>query len=157
MGASPMFCIKSLYLEYSHYSEETMLRICVVLSVCVLFAGCSGGQSRQMTPAQTYPTFIMSLYDDVKPHPSTPPTAPMRVAVGQVGELVPPQAMLDHLSQSRAKRKRVQICPSIDGRRLIVTRRARSNSNPMLVSQERWKRYCKWTAPPELVKRTLRR
>lgn len=79
----------------------------------ILAAGCSSGQSRQMAPTQTYPTFIMSLYDDAKPQPSTPPTAPMRVAVAQVGELVPPQAMLDHLRQNKAMFQRVEGIPAV--------------------------------------------
>jgi rhombotail lipoprotein len=66
-----------------------------------------------MVPAQTYPTFIMSLYDDVKPQRSTPPTAPMRVAVAQVGELVPPQAMLNHLRQNKAMFQRVEGIPAV--------------------------------------------
>ena len=90
-----------------------MFKVSTVFSLSILLAGCSGGQSRQMVPAQTYPTFIMSLYDDAKPHPSTPPTAPMRVAVAQVGELVPPQAMLVHLRQNKALFQRVEGIPAV--------------------------------------------
>src|SRR5688572_1613530 len=84
------------------------------IAVLLLIAGCASGQSRHERPAQTYPTFILSLYDDPKPQPrSAPPVAPMRVAVAQVGELVPPQAMLEHLRQSKAMFQRVEGIPAI--------------------------------------------
>jgi rhombotail lipoprotein len=88
-------------------------RISIVLLLSTLAAGCSSGQSRHMVPAQTYPTFIMSLYDDPKPQRSTPPTAPMRIAVAHVGELVPPQAMLDHLRQNKLMFQRVEGIPAV--------------------------------------------
>src|SRR4051812_45331694 len=87
-------------------------KISITLLIAGL-AGCAGGRSREMVPAQTYPTFIMSLYDDAKPRPSTPPTAPMRVAIARVGELVPPQAMLDHLRQNKAMFQRVDGIPAV--------------------------------------------
>src|SRR5215212_2143959 len=89
------------------------MRFSLILSLFALIAGCTSGHSRQMVPAQTYPTFIMSLYDDAKPRPSTPPSAPMRVAVAQVGELVPPQAMLDHLRKNKAMFQRVEGIPAV--------------------------------------------
>jgi rhombotail lipoprotein len=85
----------------------------IVLFTAVLTAGCTFGGSQNERPAQTYPTFIMSLYDDTKPRPSTPPTAPMRVAIAQVGELVPPQAMLDHLRQNKSMFQRVEGIPAV--------------------------------------------
>ena len=89
------------------------MRVLLILSICALMTGCSGGHYRQQVPAQNYPTFIMSLYDDAKPQRSTPPTMPMRVAVAQVGELVPPQAMLDHLRQNKAMFQRVEGIPAV--------------------------------------------
>src|SRR5215208_2021997 len=91
----------------------SVAKFSIVLLIAVLIAGCSSTQSRHMVPAQTYPTFIMSLYDDAKPQRSTPPTAPMRVAVAQVGELVPPQAMLNQLRQNKAMFQRVEGIPAV--------------------------------------------
>src|SRR3954468_1229312 len=84
-----------------------------IVLLMVSVAGCTSSHSPHMVPAQTYPTFIMSLYDDAKPHPSTPPTAPMRVAVAQVGELVPPQAMLAHLRANKSMFQRVEGIPAV--------------------------------------------
>ena len=89
------------------------MRFSLILPLCALITGCTGGHYHQQVPAQTYPTFIMSLYDDARPRPATPPTAPMRVAVAQVGELVPPQAMLDHLRQNKAMFQRVEGIPAV--------------------------------------------
>jgi rhombotail lipoprotein len=66
-----------------------------------------------MVPQQSYPTFIMSLYDDTKPQRTPMPTAPLRVAVAQVGELVPPQAMLDHLRRNKGMFQRVEGLPAV--------------------------------------------
>src|SRR6266446_5303494 len=85
----------------------------ILLIVSILAAGCTFGRSHNERPAQTYPTFIMSLYDDAKPQRATPPVAPMRVAVAQVGELAPPQAMLDHLRQNKAMFQRVEGIPAV--------------------------------------------
>ena len=84
-------------------------KFCIVLLFGALAAGCSFGHSRNERPAQNYPTFIMSLYDNPTPAPrSGAPVAPMRVAVAQVGELAPPQAMLEHLRQNPAMFQRVE-------------------------------------------------
>jgi len=89
------------------------MRFSIALTLCALLAGCTPSQSRQMVPAQNYPTFIMSLYDDTKPQHAIAPTAPLRVAVAQVGELVPPQAMLDHLRRNKAMFQRVEGIPAV--------------------------------------------
>src|SRR6185369_7629194 len=90
------------------------MRFALILSLFALLTGCTSGQSRQQVPQQTYPTFIMSLYDDTHPQPrGAAPTAPMRVAIAQVGELVPPQAMLNHLRQNKAMFQRVEGIPAV--------------------------------------------
>ena len=89
-------------------------KFCIVLLFGALAAGCSFGHSRNERPAQNYPTFIMSLYDNPTPAPrSGAPVAPMRVAVAQVGELAPPQAMLEHLRQNPAMFQRVEGIPAV--------------------------------------------
>jgi len=72
------------------------------LSILMLIAltGCESHLSPRETRTQNYSAFIFSLYDNPKPiAPSTPPTVPMKVAVAQVGEIAPPQLMLDRLRQ----------------------------------------------------------
>src|SRR5262245_6537161 len=84
-------------------------------SIFMVFAlaGCASRSSQYERPGQNYPNFILSLYDDPKtpPRPAAP-VAPMRIAVAQVGDLVPPQAMLDHLRQNKAMFTRVEGIPA---------------------------------------------
>ena len=84
--------------------------ILLVLSI----AGCSSGLSPRETRTQNYPAFIMSLYENPKPpQPAPPPTLPMRIAIAQIGEIAPPQAMLDHLRQRGELFSRVEGIPAV--------------------------------------------
>src|SRR5437870_10606960 len=115
MGVSPMFCSYMIVHQIITLLGGIMptSKFSILLLISIFAAGCTFGRSHNERPAQTYPTFIMSLYDDAKPQRSMPPTAPMRVAVAQVGELVPPQAMLDHLRQNKAVFQRVEGIPAV--------------------------------------------
>jgi len=86
------------------------------LSIVVLLAiaGCSSGLSPRETRTQNYPAFILSLYDNPKPAaPTQALTAPMKVAVAQIGEIAPPQAMLEQLRQHPELFSRVEGIPGV--------------------------------------------
>jgi hypothetical protein len=80
----------------------------------IALAGCESHLSPRETRTQNYSAFVFSLYDNPRPiAQSTPPTLPMKVAVAQVGEIAPPQLMLDHLRQRGELFARVEGIPGI--------------------------------------------
>ena len=86
------------------------------LSILMFIAltGCESHLSPRETRTQNYSAFIFSLYDNPKPiAPSGPPTVPMKVAIAQVGEIAPPQLMLDHLRQRGELFARVEGIPGL--------------------------------------------
>ena len=84
----------------------------------MLLAGCSTlGLSQRETRAQNYATYVYALYDRQEaqqtPAASTPPQAPLKMAVAQIGEVAPPQAMLAALQQEVGLVRTVQGIPGI--------------------------------------------
>jgi len=93
-----------------------------LLVVCA--AGCTQGLSARETRTQNYSSFIMSLYD--QPLQQAQPAAlvaPMRVAIAQVGELAPPQAMLSHLRTRPELFTRLRDSRRVRGGRLRESKR----------------------------------
>ncbi|HEV8605270.1 MAG TPA: hypothetical protein VGQ99_07895 [Tepidisphaeraceae bacterium] len=85
-----------------------------IAGLMVMVGGCASGMSVRETPTQSYPAFILSLYDNPRPQGKAAAlVAPMRVAIAQVGELAPPQAMLGHLRQKTDMFARVEGIPAI--------------------------------------------
>jgi len=85
----------------------------LILTVLAI-SGCSAGLSPRETRTQNYPAFILSLYDYPRPAtPAQPPTLPMRIAVAQIGEIAPPQAVLDHLRRQSGLFTRVEGIPGV--------------------------------------------
>src|SRR6266568_670584 len=83
-------------------------------SCCLSFAGCSTGLSPRETRTQNYPAFVLSLYDNPGPAAPTPAlTTPLRIAVAQIGEIAPPQIMLDRLRQRGELFTRVEGIPGV--------------------------------------------
>ncbi|HEV8377638.1 MAG TPA: hypothetical protein VGP99_02225 [Tepidisphaeraceae bacterium] len=82
--------------------------------VLLAISGCSTGLSPRETRTQNYPAFILSLYENPRTAaPAPPPTAPMRIAVAQIGEIAPPQAMLGQLRQHPELFSRVEGIPGV--------------------------------------------
>jgi len=86
------------------------------LSILMFIAltGCESHLSPRESRTQNYSAFVFSLYDNPRPiAPAMPPTVPMKVAIAQVGEIAPPQLMLDHLRQRGELFCRVEGIPGL--------------------------------------------
>jgi hypothetical protein len=81
------------------------------LILLAVSAGCHSALSPRETRTQNFSSFVLSLYDTPQPVGAAPArvTAPIKVAVAQVGEVTPPHAMLDHL------RKRPDLFARVEG------------------------------------------
>jgi rhombotail lipoprotein len=80
----------------------------------ILITGCESHLSPRETRTQNYSTLILALYDNPKPAAQTTAlTAPMKLAIAQVGEIAPPQAMLDHLRSQPQLFSRIEGLPGV--------------------------------------------
>src|SRR5687768_15122874 len=100
-----------VFNSISIQGANMLLRSIALAVVLLISSGCSSGLSPRETRTQNYSAFIMSLYDSPLPANATTPrmVAPMKVAVAQIGELAPPQAMLEEM------RKNPQIFSRAEG------------------------------------------
>jgi hypothetical protein len=76
----------------------------VIGLVSLLMAGCSHeGLSPREVGSQSYTAYLMAMYENPKFMAGPPPAmrSPSRIAVAQVGEIAPPQKMLDYLREQR--------------------------------------------------------
>lgn len=94
------------------------LRRLSALSVLLFIMGCEHqGLSPRESGNQTYATYLMALYDDAKtlqgPRPQL--RLPARVAVAQVGEVAPPQKLVEFLREQRGLFSRVEGMPGMLG------------------------------------------
>lgn len=90
----------------------TLRRFSILLALISLLPGCTRvGLSPQEAGNQTYTSYLMSLYDDPSFMSGAVPTTrwPARLAVAQVGELAPPQKMMDYL------REQNRLFAAVDG------------------------------------------
>src|SRR3954471_24177007 len=101
-----------------------------MLMVCA--AGCTHGLSERETRTQNYSAFILSLYDQpVQQARPAALVAPMRVAIAQVGELAPPQAMLTQL------RNKPELFMRVEGIPGVFEEAASGNQSGALTANER--------------------
>jgi len=90
------------------------MKYCLSILMLIALTGCESHLSPRETRTQNYSAFVFSLYDNPRPlAQSTPPTIPIRVAVAQVGEIAPPQLMLDRLRQRGELFARVEGIPGL--------------------------------------------
>ena len=91
-----------------------------VLLIMVVVIGCtSSGLSPREVRGQDFGTYVMALYDAGPAQPAAAAAAPaplrppIRVAVAQVGEIAPPDAVLDKLRAHRESFASVQSIPGL--------------------------------------------
>lgn len=93
------------------------LRLCAVGALAVVLTGCvTTGLSTRETRGQNYSTFLYALYDTQEPMDTTShPTVklPVKVAVAQIGEVAPPQAMLEALRKDVGLFRTVEGIPGV--------------------------------------------
>src|SRR4051812_3847425 len=108
-----------------------MLRHVLIVALLAA-AGCAHGLSARETRTQNYSAFVLSLYD--QPLQQAQPArlvAPMRVAIAQVGELAPPQAMLTQL------RNKPELFMRVEGIPGVFEEAASGNQSGALTANER--------------------
>ena len=90
------------------------MKYALLILMLFVIAGCGSHLSPRETRTQNYSAFILSLYENPRPAAQTTAlTAPMKVAVAQVGEIAPPQLLLDHLRQRGELFSRVEGIPGV--------------------------------------------
>lgn len=89
----------------------------VGIGLCGVFAaGCiTTGLSTRETRGHNYSTYLYALYDGADSTAGTRPTLhlPAKVALAQIGEVAPPQAMLEALQQEVGLFRRVEGIPGV--------------------------------------------
>jgi len=94
-----------------------LVRIVGIGAVALVLAGCvTTGLSTRETREQNYSTYLYALYDnDQADAVATRPTValPVKAAVAQIGEVAPPQAMLDALRKEAGLFRTVEGIPGI--------------------------------------------
>jgi hypothetical protein len=80
----------------------------------IAISGCTEHLSPRESRTQNYSAFVLSLYETPQPNaqPSTL-TAPLKLAVAQVGEIAPPQLLLDNLRKHGELFSRVEGIPGV--------------------------------------------
>ena len=78
---------------------KTKIQLALLAVAVALLAGCeTSGLSTREHGGVSYPGYILNLPPDATGAPAKKITAPIRLAVVQVGEVAPPQAMLQRLA-----------------------------------------------------------
>jgi hypothetical protein len=95
----------------------------VVMAAAVVVGGVAGcessGMSLRETRTENYSAYLYSMYDDAAAQQAAdtrgPLRTPLRVGVAQVGEVAPPDAMMDRLRREQRLFAAVQPVPAIFG------------------------------------------
>jgi len=91
--------------------KRMRMLLCGLSAAWMLCPGCvENGLSVRETPGRDFSRYAMSLYDlpPADAAPRQPLVLPARIAVAQIGEVAPPQPMLDQLQNEKATFSSVQ-------------------------------------------------
>jgi hypothetical protein len=82
---------------------KTFIQITLLTGVALIFTGCeTTGLSSRERAGVSYPNYILSLQVNSNSVPAGPLKLPLKLAVAQIGEVAPPQSMIQKLTDNKS-------------------------------------------------------